>query len=67
MLTQRRPISQTQRHGRRLDRRGRVFLEDNLCAQRADRRIGDAIVLLLREPGGAKEQRCGDAVLQADP
>src|SRR5262249_24439267 len=29
--------------------------------------VGDAIVLVLRQPGGAKEKRDGDAVLQADP
>jgi len=29
-------------------------------------RVGDAIILVLSAPGGAKEERGGDAVLQAD-
>jgi hypothetical protein len=43
----------------------RIFFEDNLCAQHAYGRVGDAIVLVLSEPGSAKEERCGNRVLQA--
>ena len=60
-------MGEVQYDGRQLDRRHRVFLEGNLCAQRAHRRVDDAMILVLREPGGAKEQRYRDAVLQADP
>jgi hypothetical protein len=54
-----------QRYGCRLDRHLRIFFEDNLCAQRAHGLVGDAIVLVLSEPGSAKEERCGYRVLQA--
>src|SRR5580693_3655083 len=62
MLALLRPVGEMQRHGRRLDRRAPIFFEDNPRAQRAHGRVGDAIVLVLREPGSAKEERCGDGV-----
>jgi hypothetical protein len=62
-----RPLGEVQCHGRRLDRCARIFFEDNPCAQRPHGRVGDAIVFVLREPGSAKEERCCDGVLQADP
>jgi hypothetical protein len=61
-----RSVREVHCHSRRLDRRGRVFLEDDLRPQRANGRIGNTTVLVLRKPGGAKEERCGDAMLQTD-
>jgi DNA polymerase-4 len=53
-----RAVSKVQRQGCRLDRRLRIFVEDNLCAQRAHSRVGDAIVLVLSASvSGAKRAR----------
>jgi hypothetical protein len=49
MLALLRPVSEVQRHGHRLDRCARIVFEDNPCAQRAHGRVGDEIVLVLRE------------------
>jgi hypothetical protein len=62
MLAMLRSVGELHRHSRRLDRRGRVFLEDNPCAQRAYGRIGNTIVLVLRKPCGAKSSPLQRAV-----
>src|SRR3954452_19829801 len=67
MLAILRPAGEVHRYDRRLDWYGRVFLEDDPRAQRAHRRVGDATVLVLRQAGGAEQERNRDAVLQADP
>jgi hypothetical protein len=61
MLAVLRSVVELHHDSRRLDRRGRVFLEDTLCAQRAYCRIRNTIALILRKPCSAKEKRCGDA------
>jgi hypothetical protein len=48
-------VGEMQLDDRRLDRRRRVLPKPDPGAQRLHRRIGDAGILVLRQPGGAEQ------------